>query len=90
MNPFIPRIGRTVVRVDAEAKAAFLRELCGQLGIEPSQSIAMGDGANDLKMMQVAGLSVAYRAKPKVQAAADVALNHSGLDAVLQLLDRDA
>lgn len=76
--------------VDAEAKAEFLYELCSRLGIEPSQSIAMGDGANDLKMMQAAGLSVAYRAKPKVQAAADVAINHSGLDAVLQLLERGA
>jgi phosphoserine phosphatase len=45
----------------------------------------IGDGANDLEMMSVAGLSVAYRAKPVVQQQADVALNFSGLDGVLNL-----
>jgi phosphoserine phosphatase len=46
----------------------------------------IGDGANDLKMMSVAGLSVAYRAKPVVRAQAHVALNFSGLDGILALL----
>ena len=72
--------------VDADAKANFLHELCVQLGLAPEQSIAMGDGANDLKMMAAAGLGVAYRAKPKVQAQSDAVLNHSGLDAVLHFL----
>ena len=72
--------------VDAAAKEAFLNELCEELGISPKQAIAMGDGANDLKMMGAAGLGVAYRAKPKVQEQSDVVLNHSHLDAVLQFL----
>ena len=53
------------------------------MNIPSALAIAMGDGANDLLMMQVAGLSVAYHAKLKVQAHAQVALNHSDLDAVL-------
>jgi phosphoserine phosphatase len=72
--------------VDADAKALFLQELCEELRISPRQSIAMGDGANDLKMMGAAGLGVAYRAKPRVQVQSDVVLNHSGLDAVLHFL----
>ncbi len=73
--------------VDARVKAQFLLERCEILGLEPAQAIAMGDGANDLEMMRVAGLGVAYRAKPRVQAEVPVVLNHSGLDAVLHLLD---
>ncbi len=72
--------------IDGAAKRDFLHELCAELGIEPSQVVAMGDGANDLLMMEPAGLGVAYRAKPKVQAEADVAINHGGLDGVLALL----
>jgi phosphoserine phosphatase len=72
--------------VDADGKAAFLRELAASLGIGMAQTIAMGDGANDLKMLQAAALGVAYRAKPKVQAQAGAVLNHSGLDAVLDFL----
>ncbi|MEO0318862.1 MAG: hypothetical protein RL404_2539, partial [Pseudomonadota bacterium] len=55
------------------------------LGVPTTAAIVMGDGANDLKMMSVAGLSVAYRAKPVVQAQASVALNYSGLDGLLNL-----
>lgn len=73
--------------VGAEAKAAFLRKLCDELGIGLHQAVAMGDGANDLKMMKPAGLSIAYHAKPTVQAQADVALNYCGLDGILGLLD---
>lgn len=73
--------------VGAEAKAEYLLELCEKLNINPSQTIAVGDGANDLKMMEVAGLSVAFRAKPTVQDQADCALNFSGLDAMLDFLD---
>ncbi len=72
--------------IGAEAKAAFLLQKCEELGIAPSQAIAMGDGANDLVMMKEAGLSIAYHAKPKVQAQAHTALNHNGLDAVLGLI----
>lgn len=75
--------------VGAEAKANFLLEKCKELGIKPSQAVAMGDGANDLVMMKEAGLSIAYHAKPKVQAQAHSALNHCGLEGVLGLLNID-
>ncbi len=71
--------------IDAEAKRATVEAEAAALGVPPSASIVMGDGANDLKMMSVAGLSVAYRAKPVVQAEASVALNYSGLDGLLNL-----
>lgn len=73
--------------VGAESKAAFLQELTTRFGLRPEQTIAMGDGANDLKMMQHAGLSIAYHAKPAVQAQAKTALNHCGLEGVLGLLN---
>jgi phosphoserine phosphatase len=72
--------------VDAEEKRNKLLAVCAKLGILPSQAIAMGDGANDLRMMDAVGLSVAFRAKPAVQAKADVALNVVGLDGVLAFL----
>ena len=72
--------------VDAQGKANYLQELCDTLGISTQQAIAMGDGANDLKMMDVAGCGVAYRAKPTVQAATDVVINHGNLANVLHLL----
>jgi phosphoserine phosphatase len=70
----------------AQAKADFLLQQCQRLGISPSQTIAMGDGANDLVMMKEAGLSIAYHAKPAVQAQAMTHLNHCGLEGVLGLL----
>lgn len=72
--------------VGAQAKADFLLELCSQLNISPHQTIAVGDGANDLLMMKQAGLSIAYHAKPKVQQQADCALNYRGLDAILDFI----
>jgi phosphoserine phosphatase len=72
--------------VDAEEKKRTVERVCAELGIATQRAIVMGDGANDLKMMSVAGLSVAYRAKPVVRAQADVALNFSGLDGILALL----
>lgn len=72
--------------IGAQAKANFLNELCDQMGINLSQTMAIGDGANDLLMMHAAGLSIAYHAKPKVQEEADIVLNIRGLDAVLDLL----
>jgi phosphoserine phosphatase len=62
-----------------------LLETCALLGIEPSQAIAMGDGANDLPMMGEAGLSVAYHAKPAVREQAHVRINSGGLDRLLTL-----
>jgi len=71
---------------DGEEKRRMLLQTCGQLGINPLQAIAMGDGANDLPMMSAAGLSVAYHAKPKVREQAMVAINEGGLDRLLELL----
>jgi phosphoserine phosphatase len=72
--------------VDADEKKRTVEKVCTELGITPEQTIVMGDGANDLKMMGIAGLSVAFRAKPVVRAQASVALNFVGLDGVLNLL----
>jgi phosphoserine phosphatase len=73
--------------VDATAKAEYLRRLCREMGIAPSQVIAIGDGANDVPMLQSAGLGIAYRGKPVVQAAAAAVLNYAGLEAVLDFID---
>ena len=70
---------------DAEAKAQHFREAADALSLTRDQCIAIGDGANDLKMMAAAGLAIAYHAKPVVQSQANVAINHVGLDAVLAL-----
>ena len=72
--------------VDAAEKKRTVQRVCAELGIETTQAIVMGDGANDLQMMGVAGLSVAFRAKPVVRAQADVALNFTGLDGILSIL----
>ena len=71
---------------DGDEKRKMLLGTCALLGINPLQAIAMGDGANDLPMMGVAGLSVAYHAKPKVRDQAMVAINSGGLDRLLELL----
>jgi phosphoserine phosphatase len=72
--------------VGATAKAKFLLSLCEELNIRPEQVMAIGDGANDLEMLGIAGLSIAYHAKPKVQAGAHIVLNYSALDGVLAFL----
>lgn len=72
---------------DGEEKRKMLLQTCAQLGIAPSQAIAMGDGANDLLMMGVAGLSVAYYAKPKVREQAMVAIEEGGLDRLLEVFE---
>jgi phosphoserine phosphatase len=76
--------------VGAAAKADYLAQLCRELEMAPAQAIAMGDGANDLKMLGLAGLGVAYHAKPAVRAQAHVAINHRGLDAVLDFVHTEA
>ena len=73
--------------VDADAKAAKFREVLQGLKAKKHESVAIGDGANDLKMMGEAGVSVAFRAKPVVQARATCAINWCGLDAVVNLLE---
>lgn len=71
---------------DGAEKRTMLLHTCAQLGIDPSQAIAMGDGANDLPMMGVAGLSVAYHAKPAVREQAKVSIESGGLDRLLELM----
>lgn len=71
---------------DGEEKRRTVLEVASLMGIEPAQCIAMGDGANDLPMMGVAGLSVAYHAKPKVCEQAMVAINEGGLDRLLEVV----
>ena len=72
---------------DGEEKRKMLLQTCQQMGITASQAIAMGDGANDLPMMGVAGLSVAYHAKPKVREQAMVAIEEGGLDRLLEVFN---
>jgi phosphoserine phosphatase len=69
--------------VDAAVKRATLHDHCTQLGLSADEALAIGDGANDIPMIEAAGLGVAYRAKPKTEAAADAALNHADLTALL-------
>ncbi|MGZ8260891.1 MAG: phosphoserine phosphatase SerB [Caldimonas sp.] len=71
---------------DGAEKRKMLLETCAAIGIDPARSIAVGDGANDLPMMAAAGLSVAYHAKPKVRAAAMVAIDDGGLDRLLEIV----
>ena len=71
--------------VDGAAKAAKLDALRQQLGLERAQTLAIGDGANDVPMLIAAGVSVAFRAKPAARAAATHALDHAGLDGALHL-----
>jgi phosphoserine phosphatase len=73
--------------VDADAKAAKFKAVMGELGASREQTVAIGDGANDLKMMAEAGLSVAFHAKPVVRAQASCALSWSGLDGVVNLFE---
>ena len=72
--------------VDADAKAAKFLSVLEELNAGRQQSVAIGDGANDLKMMAEAGVSIAFRAKPVVRAQASCALNRVGLDGVIPLL----
>ena len=72
--------------VDATRKALELTKLRDELGLKESQSIAIGDGANDLKMMSAAGVGIAYHAKPVVQQQAMYALNNTGLEGAIYLL----
>ncbi len=79
--------GRTMgAIIDRAAKADFLREIALALEIPLDQTVAVGDGANDLGMMAIAGLSIAFNAKPKVQAAAMFAINDGNLLQVLTLM----
>lgn len=72
--------------IDRQAKADALLEWADLLAVEQSKTIAVGDGANDLGMMEIAGLSVAFCAKPVVQQKAKIALNERDLSLLIQLL----
>jgi phosphoserine phosphatase len=72
--------------VDGVAKAAYLDEACRLLGCTKANAMTIGDGANDLIMMNGSGISVAYRAKPIVKEKADAAFDRVGLDAALLLI----
>ena len=77
--------------VDAERKASLLRELAEQQGISLKQTIAVGDGANDLAMLDIAGLGIAFHAKPLVRETAGHSISNLGLDSLLYLMGiRDA
>jgi phosphoserine phosphatase len=82
--------GRTTgLVVDRAVKAATLREFAAEVGCAMGDTVAIGDGANDLDMMAAAGLGIAWHAKPVVQEKADYALNGPRLDAALDIiLDR--
>jgi phosphoserine phosphatase len=71
--------------IGASGKAEVLKSVREKLGLRREQVIAIGDGANDLKMMEEAGVSIAYHAKPIVQEKATYAINHVGLDGVVNL-----
>ena len=72
--------------VDGARKAELLRQLADEQGIDLQQVIAVGDGANDLPMLSIAGLGIAFRAKPLVQKSAEQSISTLGLDAILYLL----
>ena len=76
--------------LDATGKAARLEQTRTALGLSATQVVAIGDGANDLRMMAAAGVSIAFHAKPVVRAQASHALNFCGLDGVLPLLGEPA
>jgi len=72
--------------VDGERKAELLRQLAREEGVDLQQVIAVGDGANDLPMLSIAGLGIAFRAKPLVKQSAEQSISTLGLDAILYLL----
>ena len=72
--------------VDGNKKADYLKKLAENMGIDISQTIAVGDGANDLPMLDLAGLGIAFHAKPKVKDNAQNSISSIGLDGVLYLL----
>jgi phosphoserine phosphatase len=72
--------------VDAERKAFLLKKIANDEGLDQQQTIAVGDGANDLLMLSAAGLGIAFRAKPLVRESAKQSLSTHGLDSILYLL----
>jgi len=73
--------------IGATGKGEILEQIRNELGLSKEQVIAIGDGANDLKMLDAAGVGIAFHAKPVLQAHATYCLNHAGLDGVLNLFE---
>lgn len=73
--------------IDQHVKRETVAEVCRQIGCSHQQVIAVGDGVNDLEMMKLAGLSVAYRAKPKVREYANISIDTGGLDRLLNITE---
>ena len=79
--------GRVIGKVvDRAAKAEFLKEFAEDSGMQLHQTVAVGDGANDIDMLSAAGLGIAFNAKPALQEVADASVNHPFLDEVLYIL----
>ena len=74
--------------VDAKAKAKYIEELCVLYELKPNQVIAIGDGANDLEMMKLAGLSVAFHGKPILKKNCDIQINYGGLNSLIDFFDQ--
>ena len=74
--------------VDAKAKAKYIEELCVLYELKPIQVIAIGDGANDLEMMKLAGLSVAFHGKPILKKNCDIQINYGGLNSLIDFFDQ--
>jgi len=72
--------------VDGTEKRRTLLDVADLMGITPAQTIAVGDGANDLPMMRAAGFSIAFHAKPAVRAEASLSINEGGMDRALEVL----
>jgi len=73
--------------INAEGKKRALERTCAAIGADPSCAIVIGDGANDLEMMSIAGISIAYHAKPRVRSSTTHAIRHEWLDAILNWFD---
>ncbi len=73
--------------VDEKKKAELIQSIAAELNIEMQQTIAVGDGANDIPMLKLAGMGVAYHAKPVVREMAQFVIDHNGLDAILPMLN---
>ena len=74
--------------IDGKAKATYIEELCKHYDFQSKQVIAIGDGANDLEMMKLAGLSVAYHSKPILKKYCDIQINFGGLDCMIDFFDK--
>jgi len=73
--------------VDAKEKAAYIKELCEEFNLKNDQVVAIGDGANDIEMMKVAGMSVAYHAKPLLKEYCNIQINFGGLDSLIHFFE---